>query len=184
MNADTQTQGTTRMTSQPSSDITMNPRAVSTLGIPEGHVLVLGLLPLHKGVVEGLSNGNIDLVMQGVPFDEFLRTIRVLVAEGGPQTLAANAPMRSFLPPGSDAGDREAQRSATLTSRERQVMGLIGEGMSNKEIAIRLNVAIHTVKTHVHKVLQKLAVRTRLEVAALLHTSGMTQERTALSRVA
>lgn len=184
MNAETQTSGTTRMTSQSSSDITMNARAVSALGIPEGHVLVLGLLPMHKGLVEGVSSGNIDLVMQGVPFDEFLRTIRVLVAESTPLNQDPNPPARNFFPQHADSADREALRTATLTSRERQVMGLIGEGMSNKEIAIRLNVAIHTVKTHVHKVLQKLAVRTRLEVAALLHSTGMSTERNALSRVA
>jgi DNA-binding NarL/FixJ family response regulator len=172
------------MTSQSPSDITMNARAVSTLGIPDGHVLVLGLLPLHKGVVEGLSNGNIDLVMQGVPFDEFLRTIRVLVSESAPGSPNPGSSLQSYFPQGSEATEREALRSAMLTSRERQVMGLIGEGMSNKEIAIRLNVAIHTVKTHVHKVLQKLAVRTRLEVAALLHTSGTAQARNPLSRVA
>lgn len=162
----------------------MNARAVSALGIPEGHVLVLGLLPMQKGVVDGVSSGNIDLVMQGVPFDEFLRTIRVLVAESSPVVPAPQTPAPRYFPQSGDAADRDALRSATLTSRERQVMGLIGEGLSNKEIAIRLNVAIHTVKTHVHKVLQKLAVRTRLEVAALLHTTVAAQTRNSISRVA
>jgi DNA-binding NarL/FixJ family response regulator len=46
------------------------------------------------------------------------------------------------------------------------VVELIGEGLSNKEIAARLHVAIHTVKSHVHNVLEKLALHTRLEVAA------------------
>jgi DNA-binding NarL/FixJ family response regulator len=184
MNTETQTPSTTRVTSQAPSDITMHARAVSALGIPEGHVLVLGLLPLQKGVVDGVSSGNIDLVMQGVPFDEFLRTIRILVAESSPEGQSPNPPVRTFFPQSTDAQDREALRSAALTSRERQVMGLIGEGMSNKEIAIRLNVAIHTVKTHVHKVLQKLAVRTRLEVAALLHTTVTAQARNSYSKVA
>jgi DNA-binding NarL/FixJ family response regulator len=58
---------------------------------------------------------------------------------------------------------------ASLTARERQVMSLIAEGLSNKEIAVRLGVAIHTVKTHVHNVLAKLALHTRLEVAVLVH---------------
>jgi DNA-binding CsgD family transcriptional regulator len=63
-------------------------------------------------------------------------------------------------------------------------MGLIGAGMSNKEIATRLNVGIHTVKTHVHNVLGKLAVRTRLEVAALLHAADTARAREQFSRVA
>jgi len=184
MNTETRNSRTTAVINPVSTDITLNARAVSALGIPEGHVLVLGLLPLQKGVLEGVNNGNIDLVMQGVPFDEFLRTIRVLVAESTPTVPAPNTPVRAYFPQSAEAGDREALRSAALTSRERQVMGLIGDGLSNKEIAIRLNVAIHTVKTHVHKVLQKLAVRTRLEVAALLHTTVTAQARNSISRVA
>jgi DNA-binding NarL/FixJ family response regulator len=59
-----------------------------------------------------------------------------------------------------------------LTERERQVIDLIGEGLSNKAIAARLHVAIHTVKSHVHNVLEKLALRTRLEVAAFTRSEG------------
>jgi two-component system nitrate/nitrite response regulator NarL len=56
-----------------------------------------------------------------------------------------------------------------LTSRERQVVELLGEGLSNKAIATRLRIAVHTVKSHVHNVLEKLALRSRLEVAAFTH---------------
>jgi DNA-binding NarL/FixJ family response regulator len=59
-----------------------------------------------------------------------------------------------------------------LTSRERQVIDLLGEGLSNKEIATRLHIAVHTVKSHVHNILEKLALRSRLEVAAFSHSRG------------
>lgn len=59
-----------------------------------------------------------------------------------------------------------------LTRRELQVMDLIAEGCSNKEIAVRLGIAIHTVKTHVHNLLLKLGLRTRLEVAACVHAAS------------
>jgi DNA-binding NarL/FixJ family response regulator len=59
-----------------------------------------------------------------------------------------------------------------LTERERQVIDLLGEGLSNKEIAARLHIAIHTAKSHVHNVLEKLALHTRLEVAAFSHSGG------------
>jgi len=59
-----------------------------------------------------------------------------------------------------------------LTNRERQVVDLLGEGLSNKEIATRLHIAVHTVKSHVHNVLEKLALRSRLEVAAFSHSGG------------
>src|ERR1043166_9918009 len=62
--------------------------------------------------------------------------------------------------------------SVRLTTRERQVIALLGEGLSNKEIATRLHIAVHTVKSHVHNVLEKLALRSRLEVAAFSHAAG------------
>jgi DNA-binding NarL/FixJ family response regulator len=45
-------------------------------------------------------------------------------------------------------------------------MSVIAEGLSNKEISGRLHIAVHTVKSHVHVILEKLALRTRLEIAA------------------
>ena len=69
-------------------------------------------------------------------------------------------------------GKAKVMDSVKLTKREREVIDLLGEGCSNKEIATRLNIAVHTVKSHVHNVLEKLALHSRLEVAAFSH-SGM-----------
>ena len=66
-------------------------------------------------------------------------------------------------------GQGEGARFCSLTTRERQVIDLLGEGLSNKEIASRLHIAVHTVKSHVHNVLEKLALHSRLEVAAFSH---------------
>ena len=56
-----------------------------------------------------------------------------------------------------------------MTNRELEVIALLGEGLSNKEIATRLNIAVHTVKSHVHNVLEKLSLHSRLEVVAFTH---------------
>jgi DNA-binding NarL/FixJ family response regulator len=58
-----------------------------------------------------------------------------------------------------------------MTPREREVIGLIAEGLRNKEIAQRLNLTTHTVKSHVHNILEKLALHSRLEVAAHAHAA-------------
>jgi len=55
---------------------------------------------------------------------------------------------------------------AHLTNREREIMGLIDEGLSNKEIAKRLRIEVATVKNHVHNILEKLQVHRRGEAAA------------------
>jgi DNA-binding NarL/FixJ family response regulator len=52
-----------------------------------------------------------------------------------------------------------------LTAREAEVVGLIGAGLSNKEIALRLNICLATAKAHVHNVLAKLELRRRSQVS-------------------
>ena len=59
-----------------------------------------------------------------------------------------------------------------MTPRESEVIALIGEGLSNKEIAQRLNIASHTVKSHVRNVMDKLALHTRLQIAAYVRRDG------------
>lgn len=60
-----------------------------------------------------------------------------------------------------------------LTSREREVLELIDQGLSNKRIARHLGIEIRTVKNHVHNLLQKLQVQRRGEAAARLHSAGV-----------
>jgi DNA-binding NarL/FixJ family response regulator len=60
---------------------------------------------------------------------------------------------------------------ATLTARELEVLALIAEGLSNKEIASKLTVSLPTVKTHVHNVLFKLGARRRVDAGRLLHVA-------------
>ena len=69
-------------------------------------------------------------------------------------------------------GRAVAMESVRMTSREREVIILIGEGLANKEIAVRLNIATYTVKSHVRNVMEKLALHTRLQIAAFAHREG------------
>jgi DNA-binding NarL/FixJ family response regulator len=61
---------------------------------------------------------------------------------------------------------------ASLTDREREIVELIEQGLSNKEIAGRLNIRLATVKNHVHNILEKLNVHRREAAAALMHGRG------------
>jgi DNA-binding NarL/FixJ family response regulator len=141
--------------------------------VPEARVIVMGLLPVQEDIAAFVRAGASGFIMKDASFDDFLRTIRA-VADGA-----------DVLPPqltGSLFGQITRQivsrgrapvlEGVRLTERERQVIDLLGEGLSNKAIAARLHVAIHTVKSHVHNVLEKLALHTRLEVAAFSHSGG------------
>lgn len=68
-----------------------------------------------------------------------------------------------------------AAKELVLTAREAQVLRMLEMGLSNRNIADHLGIAIHTVKNHVHSVLTKLGVRTRAEAAALARTIRYTE---------
>jgi DNA-binding NarL/FixJ family response regulator len=65
-----------------------------------------------------------------------------------------------------DRKARDVPKDVRLTPREVEVIELIGEGLSHQEIAQRLDIAAHTVRSHVRNVMEKLALHTRLQIAA------------------
>ena len=141
--------------------------------VPGARVIVMGLLPIQEDVADFVRAGASGFIMKDASFDDFFATIRA-VAGGGevlPPALTNTlfAQIAKNLPVESRARTLEAVR---LTNRERQVIDLLSEGLSNKELATRLHIAVHTVKSHVHNVLEKLALRSRLEVVAFTHGSG------------
>jgi two-component system nitrate/nitrite response regulator NarL len=68
-------------------------------------------------------------------------------------------------------------KSVILTAREREVLRLVDEGLSNKEISARLSIEVSTVKNHVHNLLDKLQVTSRLQAAARLGTHVSVRQR-------
>jgi two-component system, NarL family, nitrate/nitrite response regulator NarL len=73
------------------------------------------------------------------------------------------------------AGHRSPPKATNLTAREREIVHLIDQGMSNKEIARRLYIEVRTVKNHVHNILQKLQVSRRGEAAAQVREAAARQ---------
>lgn len=140
--------------------------------VGEAKMIIMDLAPVQTELVEYVQAGVCGFVLKDATFDDFLNTIRV-VAKGGkvlPPTLT-----ESLF---SQIVDRAARgkkgnpfTSVRMTKREREVVELIAEGLSNKQIAARLNLAVDTVKSHVHNILAKLALHTRLEIATYAHTA-------------
>ena len=85
----------------------------------------------------------------------------VFVEQGYRRTQIADVAVRR--------GRESALEAVRMTPREREVIALIAAGMSNKEIANRMNVATDTVKSHVRNVMDKLTLHTRLQIAAYAH---------------
>lgn len=135
--------------------------------VPESRVIIMGLEPLQTDVAGLIRAGVSGFIMASASFDQFLHAIH-LVAEGV-QVLPGELThplFRQLNRHGARGRPRRALDNRQLTDRERQVADLIVQGLSNREIVARLQIALHTVKNHVHKILSKLAVNNRLEVAA------------------
>jgi DNA-binding NarL/FixJ family response regulator len=141
--------------------------------IPGARVIVMGLLPLLEDVGGYVRAGASGFIMKDASFDDFFATIRAVAAgaEVLPQALT-NSLFAQIVRNVATVSKSKVLESVSLTNRERQVIELLAEGLSNKEIATRIHVAVHTVKSHVHNVLEKLALRSRLEVAAFSHAGG------------
>lgn len=141
--------------------------------VPEAKVIVMGILAQQEDVADFVRAGASGFIMKEASFEDFFDTIRAVA--GGAQVLPQALTNSLFAQIARKAGMTNKARvleSVRLTSRERQVIDLLGEGLSNKEIAQRLHIAVHTVKSHVHNVLEKLALHSRLEVAAFTHAAG------------
>jgi DNA-binding NarL/FixJ family response regulator len=134
---------------------------------PGAGVLVMDLMPLHEDIVELVNAGVAGFVMKDANVEELLSTI-VAVADGQ-HVLPPAMTSALFAQIAREAAGREpaAETDAVrMTPREREVIVLIKEGLSNKRIAGRLDIAPQTVKSHVRNIMEKLALHTRLQISA------------------
>ena len=140
---------------------------------PATRVVVMDLLPVQEDFGAFIKAGASGFIVKDATLEELVATIRS-VAEGVdvvPRALTGR--LLSLVAEHAVVRRTPALLGAMrMTTREVEIMGLIAEGLSNKEIAQRLDIATYTVKSHVHNILEKLALHTRLEIAAHAHRVG------------
>jgi DNA-binding NarL/FixJ family response regulator len=130
---------------------------------PKARVIVMDLAPVQPSLIEFVRAGVDGFVLKDATFDDFLQTVRN-VAQGKkvlPPTLTSSL-LSEIATHATKNGKGNPFKSVRMTGRE----------LSNKQIASRLNLAVDTVKSHVHSILEKLALHTRLEIATYRHLSG------------
>jgi two-component system NarL family response regulator len=138
--------------------------------IPETKVIGMGLIPTQADVVQFVAAGASGIILKDATVKEFLRTIQS-VAKGEkvlPPSLTDSL-FSHVVELGLWKKKGKPASAVRMTKRERGIIVLIADGLSNKEIAQRLNIATHTVKSHVHNVMEKLALHTRLQLAKFMH---------------
>jgi DNA-binding NarL/FixJ family response regulator len=150
---------------------------------PKARVIGMDLVPVQEDLVQYVEAGVSGFVLKDATFDDFLRTIRA-VARGS--TILPPPLTGSLFSQIVEHATRKSKRNpfalVKMTSREREVVALIAEGLSNKDIAQRLHLATDTVKSHVHNILEKLALHTRLEIARFAHTNDSYRQKSPLTR--
>ena len=137
-------------------------------------VVVLTTFDLDEYVFEAIRAGASGFLVKDTEPTELLRAVRAVA--GGDALLSPGVTRRligEFASRSRPSGSRAAEQLAVLTEREREVVGLVGEGLSNDEIADRLVVSPATAKTHVSRAMVKLHVRDRAQLVVLAYESGL-----------
>lgn len=135
-------------------------------------VVMLTTFELDEYVFEAIRNGAAGFLVKDTEPDELVRAVRAVVegdallSPGVTRRLIAEFAARSKEP-------AEAAALSELTEREREVMALVGIGLSNEEIARRLVVSPLTAKTHVSRTMVKLGARDRAQLVVLAYESGL-----------
>ena len=140
--------------------------AALTKELPQTKVIGMGLVPTQLDIVELVQAGAVGFVLKDATIDNVLSTIRS-VARGEkvlPPMLTGSL-FSHVVEHAQPRGKRELANAVRMTKREREIIVLIAEAMSNKEIADRLNLSTYTVKSHIHNILEKMALHSRLEIA-------------------
>jgi len=134
-------------------------------------VLIIGLPDSKNAILQYVAAGASGYVLQEVSTDRLLQHVRAAhdgKAIVSPDIAAALMDHISELAEISSQIDIDPSAYAELTPREREVLSLIGEDYSNRQIAEKLVIEVGTVKNHVHSILKKLDVSNRHEAASLL----------------
>jgi DNA-binding NarL/FixJ family response regulator len=136
-------------------------------------VLILTTFDLDEYVFEALRAGASGFALKSRPLEELLSAIRTVAA--GEALLAPSVTRRLIAHFAGEArGPARMPRGLTeLTEREREVLSLVAQGLSNAELARTLHVSLPTAKTHVSRILTKLGVRDRTQLVVLAYESGL-----------
>lgn len=134
---------------------------------PEARIIILTTFDRDDYVFQGIRAGALGYLLKDTPADDLIRTIRrVAAGEAFIQPEIASRTLRELLRP-------QQAPLEPLSDREREVLVLLAQGASNKEIAERLVISEGTVKNHVSNILGKLQAENRTQAAEIARKYGL-----------
>jgi DNA-binding NarL/FixJ family response regulator len=142
-------------------------------GAPE--VVILTTFDADEHVLRALRAGAAGFVLKDTPPGEIVDSVRRVA--GGQPVLSPTVTKRLMTRVAASGTDQRRakalDRLAELNDREREIAVAVGEGKSNAEISATLYLSVPTVKTHVSRILTKLDLNNRVQVALLVHDAGL-----------
>jgi len=142
--------------------------------LPGAKILMTGLSELESDVLACFEAGAAGYLPQEASLEELLNSIQAVAAGEVLCSPKVTALLVSRIAEASRERElRRVQGLPNLTRRELEIITLVEEGLSNKEIAVRLEIEIPTVKTHIHNILEKLQLDGRREAAQYVRERGL-----------
>lgn len=136
--------------------------------LPQARILMVNVADDDQTIIECLRMGVSGCILEDASLEELVEAIRSVW--GGTPAMSSRCITSLFSYVARLQDGQPPAPSMRLTRREEQILQLVAEGMSNKEIAVKLFLQPQTVKNYVHLILQKLDVHSRLDVMRLLRS--------------
>jgi DNA-binding NarL/FixJ family response regulator len=138
---------------------------------PSARILILTTFDLDEYVYEALRAGASGFVLKDDPPEQLIAAVRTVAA--GDALLSPSVTRRVIKQFTRVPRPSPPKELGELTDREREIFGLIADGLSNAEIGERLYITDTTVKTHVTHIFQKLGLRDRVQAVVLAYRTGV-----------
>jgi len=139
---------------------------------PSAKIIVMDLTPVQADILQYVKAGADGFLLKDASLEDFLNTLRS-VYDGATvlPPILVDSLFSQIVDHAVRNGKTKLKDAVRMTKREREVIELLSEGMSNKEIAHRIHISTYTVKSHIHNIMEKLALHNRLEIANYSYTT-------------
>jgi DNA-binding NarL/FixJ family response regulator len=139
--------------------------------LPGAKIIVMDLAPIQADILQYVKAGANGFILKDASLNDFLITIRS-VSEGSTvlPSLLVDSLFSQIVENAVRDNKPKIKDAVKMTKREKEVIALLSEGMSNKEIGQKMHTSTYTIKSHIHNIMEKLALHTRLEIANYSYT--------------
>lgn len=145
--------------------------------LPDSKIVILGLEHEEEAILRFVEAGAVGYVLKPASLEDMSKTINAIHKGQSPcSSRIAALLFNKMAQLARVQRDNSSTQRVSLSIREKEILALMSAGLNNKDIAKRLNIAFHTVKNHVHNILEKFQVHNRREAIELAHNQGLIEK--------